>query len=224
MTWLSDLLERFSPKKPGRVVPADNPEMIDSQTSTTPKPAPGNQPTNTNLILAVRVLAVMLVIAISVYVFSIRDQAPELARYGYPGIFLLSILSNATVLLPAPGILFVFAMGAVFNPFWVAVAAGAGSAIGELSGYLAGFGGQMIVQNADVYQRIVNWMQSHPRIDLLMVFVLAFLPNPFFDLAGIAAGVLRIPLYRFLIVCWLGKTLKMLVIAYLGASVKGLTL
>jgi membrane protein YqaA with SNARE-associated domain len=163
----------------------------------------------------------MLVIAISVYVFSIRDQAPELARYGYPGIFLLSILSNATVLLPAPGILFVFAMGAVFNPFWVAVAAGAGSAIGELSGYLAGFGGQMIVQNVDVYQRIVNWMQSHPRIDLLMVFVLAFLPNPFFDLAGIAAGVLRIPLYRFLIVCWLGKTLKMLVIAYLGASVTG---
>jgi len=222
MPWMSDLLERFRPNKPGTVVPANNPGIHDSQTSATPIPAPPEKPTNSNLLLAVRVLAVMLVIAISVYVFSIRDQAPELARYGYPGIFLLSILSNATVLLPAPGILFVFAMGAVFNPFWVAVAAGAGSAIGELSGYLAGFGGQMIVQNVDVYQRIVNWMQSHPRIDLLMVFVLAFLPNPFFDLAGIAAGVLRIPLYRFLIVCWLGKTLKMLVIAYLGASVTGL--
>ncbi len=222
MPWMSDLLERFRPNKPGTIVPANNPEINDSDTNATNKPAPPEIPSNSNLLLAVRVLAVMLVIAISVYVFSIRDQAPELARYGYPGIFLLSILSNATVLLPAPGILFVFAMGAVFNPFWVAVAAGAGSAIGELSGYLAGFGGQMIVQNVDVYQRIVNWMQSHPRIDLLMVFVLAFLPNPFFDLAGIAAGVLRIPLYRFLIVCWLGKTLKMLVIAYLGASVTGL--
>jgi len=222
MPWMSDLLERLSPDKPGSVGPTENPERIDSQSSAGIRPAPHGKPSHANLILAVRVLAVMLVIAISVYVFSIRDQAPELARYGYPGIFLLSILSNATVLLPAPGILFVFAMGAVFNPFWVAVAAGAGSAIGELSGYLAGFGGQMIVQNVDVYQRIVNWMQSHPRIDLLMVFVLAFLPNPFFDLAGIAAGVLRIPLYRFLIVCWLGKTLKMLVIAYLGASVTGL--
>lgn len=219
---MSNLLDRYRPNKPGTVVSANNPEINDSDTSVTPKPAAPEKPSNSNLLLAVRVLSVMLVIVISVYVFSIRDQAPELARYGYPGIFLLSILSNATVLLPAPGILFVFAMGAVFNPFWVAVAAGAGSAIGELSGYLAGFGGQMIVQNVDVYQRIVNWMESHPRIDLLMVFVLAFLPNPFFDLAGIAAGVLRIPLYRFLIVCWLGKTLKMLVIAYLGASVTGL--
>lgn len=223
MTWMSDLLERISPKKPGGVIPAENQEITDSQTGVPPKPTPPGKPSNANLLLAVRVLAMMLVIAISVFVFSIRDQAPELAKYGYPGIFLLSILSNATVLLPAPGILFVFAMGAVFNPFWVAVAAGAGSAIGELSGYLAGFGGQMIVQNAEVYQRIHNWMQSHPRIDLLMIFVLAVLPNPFFDLAGIAAGVLRIPLYRFLIVCWIGKTLKMLAIAYLGASITGLT-
>lgn len=222
MPWMSDLLERLSPNKPGTVVPADDLEINNPQTNAISKPAPPEKPTHANLLLAMRVLAVMLVIAISVYVFSIRDQAPELARYGYPGIFLLSILSNATVLLPAPGILFVFAMGAVFNPFWVAVAAGAGSAIGELSGYLAGFGGQMIVQNAEVYQRILKWMQNHPRIDLLMIFVLAVLPNPFFDLAGIAAGVLRIPLYRFLIVCWLGKTLKMLVIAYLGASVTGL--
>ena len=178
MPWMSDLLERFSPDKPGTVVPADNPECSHSLTSVTAKPAPPEKPTNANLLLGVRVLAVMLVIAISVYVFTIRDQAPELARYGYPGIFLLSILSNATVLLPAPGILFVFAMGAVFNPFWVAVAAGAGSAIGELSGYLAGFGGQMIVQNVAVYQRIVNRMQSHPCIDLLMVFALAFPSQP----------------------------------------------
>jgi len=169
-----------------------------------------------------RILALVFVVGISILVFMVRDKAEQLQGYGYLGVFIVAFLAYATVLLPAPGILFVFAMGAVFNPFWVAVAAGAGSAIGELSGYLAGFGGQMIVQNVAVYQRIVNWMQSHPRIDLLMVFVLAFLPNPFFDLAGIAAGVLRIPLYRFLIVCWLGKTLKMLVIAYLGASVTGL--
>jgi uncharacterized membrane protein YdjX (TVP38/TMEM64 family) len=173
-------------------------------------------------LIIVRILALLAVIGISVYIFTIRDQAAELAKYGYPGIFLLSILSNATVLLPAPGILFVFAMGAVFNPFWVAIAAGAGAAIGELSGYLAGFGGQLIVHNNATYQRISDWMQRNPRIDLLMVFILAFLPNPFFDLAGIAAGALRIPLYRFLIVCWLGKTLKMLVFAYLGASIKGL--
>ena len=55
-----------------------------------------------------RILALLVVIAISIYIFSIRDQAQELAKYGYPGIFLLSILANATVLLPAPGVVFVF--------------------------------------------------------------------------------------------------------------------
>ena len=173
-------------------------------------------------LMIARLLALALVIGISIYIFSIRDQAAQLARYGYPGIFFLSILSNATVLLPAPGILFVFAMGAVFNPFWVAIAAGCGAAIGELSGYLAGFGGQFVVERADVYQRILDWMKSHSKADFLMIFLLAFIPNPFFDLAGIAAGFLRIPVFRFLIACCLGKIMKMLVIAYLGSSVEWL--
>jgi membrane protein YqaA with SNARE-associated domain len=94
-----------------------------------------------------RVLALLVVIAISVSVFLLRDKAQELAKYGYIGIFLLSILANATIILPAPGFAIVFAMGSVFNPFAVALAAGAGAAIGELTGYLAGFSGQAVVED-----------------------------------------------------------------------------
>ncbi|MEA3439731.1 MAG: VTT domain-containing protein [Chloroflexota bacterium] len=165
-----------------------------------------------------RALALIAVIIISIYIFSIRDQAEELAKYGYPGIFLLSILANATVLLPAPGVLFVFAMGAVFNPFGVALAAGTGAAIGELSGYLAGFGGQAVVEKANTYEIIRSWMQTHPSLSYLGITVLAFVPNPIFDLAGIAAGTLKMPVLRFLFFCWIGKTLKMLLFAYAGAS------
>jgi membrane protein YqaA with SNARE-associated domain len=165
-----------------------------------------------------RVMALIAVIVISVYIFSIRDQAEELARYGYPGIFLLSILANATVLLPAPGILFVFAMGAVFNPLGVALAAGTGAAIGELSGYLAGFGGSAVVERAGMYENIKRWMETHPNLSYLAITVLAFVPNPIFDLAGIAAGTLRMPIIKFLFFCWIGKILKMLLFAYAGAS------
>ncbi|MFN2237428.1 MAG: hypothetical protein ACK2U1_24615, partial [Anaerolineales bacterium] len=63
-----------------------------------------------------RILALVAVIGISIFVFSIRDRADEFAVYGYPGIFVIAFLANATVLLPAPGIAVVFAMGAVFNP------------------------------------------------------------------------------------------------------------
>ncbi len=95
----------------------------------------------TNWLLIARILALIVVIAITVLVFMIRDRADEFAAYGYPGIFLLALISNATVLIPAPGLAVVFAMGAVFNPVGIALAAGAGGALGELSGYLAGFSG-----------------------------------------------------------------------------------
>lgn len=167
-------------------------------------------------LLIARVLALLAVIAISIYVYSIRDQAAELAKYGYPGIFLLSILANATVILPAPGILFVFFMGAVFNPIGVAIAAGIGAAVGELSGYLVGFSGQGVVENTVLYNRIQEWMQMNQWIADLVILILAFVPNPFFDLAGISAGTLRIPVLRFLFFCSIGKMLKMFAIAYAG--------
>ena len=157
-------------------------------------------------------------IAISLYTFSIRDQAAELAKYGYPGIFLLSILANATVLLPAPGILFVFAMGAIFNPFWVAITAGLGAAMGELAGYLAGFSGQGVVENNQRYIRLRSWMEQNDKWTDVVILVLAFIPNPFFDLAGLAAGTLKVPVWRFLFFSAIGKIFKMLMFAYAGAS------
>jgi membrane protein YqaA with SNARE-associated domain len=165
-----------------------------------------------------RILALLVVIVISVYVFSIRDQAKELAKYGLPGIFLLSILANATVLLPAPGILFVFTMGAVFPPIAVALAAGAGAAIGELSGYLAGFSGQGVFEKASVYQRINDLMTRRRYLSYLVILVLAFVPNPFFDLAGLSAGALKMSVWPFLFFTFIGKFLKMLMFALLGAS------
>jgi membrane protein YqaA with SNARE-associated domain len=165
-----------------------------------------------------RIVAIAVVIAISLYVFSLGDRAKELAKYGYPGIFLFSILANATVLLPAPGVVFVFVMGAVFNPAGVALAAGAGAALGELSGYLAGFSGQAVVERVDLYERIRLWMETHQRLSYLVILVMAFVPNPLFDVAGMAAGTLKMPITRFLLFCWVGKTLKMLMFAYFGAS------
>ncbi|MGD8751734.1 MAG: VTT domain-containing protein, partial [Anaerolineales bacterium] len=162
-----------------------------------------------------RALSLIAVVAITLYVYSIRDQARELAVYGYPGIFLIALLTNATVLLPAPGIAVVFAMGNVFNPFGVALAAGMGGALGELSGYLAGFSGQAVIERVDLYDRMTRWMR---RNGPLTIFILAAIPNPFFDIAGIAAGALNMSLPRFLFWAWLGVTLKMFLFAWAGAS------
>jgi len=162
-----------------------------------------------------RWLSILAVIGISVFVFSIRDQAEEIAAYGYPGIFVISLLSNATVLLPAPGLAVVFAMGNVFHPLGVALAAGTGGALGELSGYLAGFSGQPVIERMDIYERITPWVQKY---GTLAIFLLATVPNPFFDLAGIAAGAAKIPVKKFLFACWIGQLIKATVFAYAGAA------
>ena len=164
----------------------------------------------------IRVIVLLAVIALTVVLVINRERIQGLQAYGYPGIFLVSILANATILVPVPGVVFTSAMGTVFNPFWVAVAAGTGAAIGELSGYMAGFSGQAVVENAARYDRVVGWMQKYGDITIL---VLAFIPNPLFDLAGMLAGVLKMPVWKFLIYCVIGKILKMMMFAYAGGWV-----
>lgn len=162
----------------------------------------------------VRLLALAITLAIVVAAFALRGQAAQLAAYGYPGIFLVSLIANATLILPAPGLAVTFAMGGVFHPIGVALAAGTGATIGELTGYLAGFSGQAVVERAGSYQRLEGLTQ---RFGAITIFVLAILPLPFFDLAGIAAGALRMPVAKFLAATWLGKLIKMLLVAFAGA-------
>ncbi len=38
------------------------------------------------------------------------------------------------------------------------------------------------------------------------------------SVAGIAAGTLRYPVWRFLLFCWLGKTIKTTVVAWAGSQ------
>lgn len=120
--------------------------MTTEQTTKTSKP----------WLNVIRVIVLVLVMALSVVLIIYRDKVQALQGYGYPGIFLFSILANATIFIPIPGVLFTSAMGAVFNPFWVAVAAGAGAAIGELSGYMAGFSGQAVVEKSPKYEKVMN--------------------------------------------------------------------
>lgn len=157
------------------------------------------------------VFAVVITLAIVLF----RDELARFERYGYPGVFLISLLGNATVILPAPSLAFVFGMGGVLNPFLVGLVAGVGEALGELTGYLAGYGGRAVIEDWEMYHRLERWMQRHGSAT---IFVLSAIPNPVFDLAGIAAGALRFPLKWFLLSCWVGKTIKTITFAFVGAQ------
>ena len=160
-----------------------------------------------------RVLAFIIVIGITVFVFSIRDRVEGFAAFGYPGVFLIALLANATIFIPAPGVAIIYAMGAVFNPLLVGLSAGTGGALGELSGYLAGFSGQAVIENTSVYDRIKPWVDKYGGWAIL---VLSAIPNPFFDIAGIAAGISKMRMRTFLLSTWAGQLIKMTLFALAG--------
>ncbi|HSM23577.1 MAG TPA: VTT domain-containing protein [Anaerolineaceae bacterium] len=164
-------------------------------------------------ITILRWLALIFVVGLTVVLFLNRENIQYLEQFGYLGIFLASLLTNASLILPVPGVLITSAMGAVFNPFYVALAAGGGATLGEITGYLAGFSGQTIIEKAKWHEKLESWMQKYGDWTIL---VMAFIPNPAFDVVGIMAGAMKIPIHRFLFFCFIGKVLKMLVFAYGG--------
>lgn len=165
-----------------------------------------------------RVLALLAALAISITIFALRDRIEQIGAYGYPGVFLISLLGSATIVLPAPSLAVVFALGSSLDPILVGLAAGVGEALGELTGYLAGFSGSAVIEDRDRYAQLERLER---RYGVWVVFVLSVIPNPVFDLAGIAAGMLKFPLLRFLVACWLGKTIKTTLVALAGAGAWG---
>jgi uncharacterized membrane protein YdjX (TVP38/TMEM64 family) len=180
----------------------------------TPPAAAGQRLKASRRLQLARAATLLFVVGLTIFIYLYRDRADEFRRFGYLGIFVLTVMANATIILPAPGLALVYTFGGVFPPFWVGLTSGAGAAIGELSGYLAGFSGQAVIENRALYNQLEGWMRHYGP---LVISLLAFIPIPFFDLAGIAAGALRMPVHQFLFWCALGKIPKMLVIAYAGA-------
>lgn len=164
-------------------------------------------------------LALVTAVLVTVVVLALSFDARQLARLGYAGIFIANLLGSATVILPAPTIIAAFVGGFFLNPIWTGLLAGVGSGLGEINGYLAGYGGKAAIENRDFYERVRPWIARH---GLVTLFVLAALPNPLFDMAGITAGAMGFPFFKFLVATCAGKTTKGLMLAFLGAGASGL--
>ncbi len=78
-------------------------------------------------------------IGIAIVIYATRDVVQKYAEYGYLGVFIISVLGNATLIFPAPSFT-VVAFGAVLNPYFVGILAGCGAAVGEMTGYTLGRG------------------------------------------------------------------------------------
>lgn len=161
-----------------------------------------------------RFLAIAGAILITLFVLALSPRIKEFQALGYFGGFLIMLLSNATVIFPVPGVIFVTALGATLNPWLVGLFAGPGAALGEFTGYLAGYGGVAPIDHTRIYKRFDKLMDKY---GLWLIFVLAIIPNPLFDMAGILAGAAEIPKKKFFLTVLIGKTIQATLLAWAGA-------
>lgn len=160
------------------------------------------------------------------------DLTDGLEGFGYFGVFLTNLASTATLFIPVPGLtgaaqLLIIREGdRAAMPWLVGVAGGAGMAVGEVTAYYAGFLGAELARGREMpgprrlreaAARVVGW------VDWLMdhwgmatLFVLAAIPNPVFEVAGITAGSVRMPMKRFFPAVTAGKIVRGILLAYLG--------
>lgn len=165
---------------------------------------------------ALRIGALLAITVGSCWLAFNPEWVRSLGRWGYLSVFFISLLSSATVLIPAPGLAVVFAMGGALDPVTLGIIAGIGSGLGELSGYIAGASGRgLILRNKGINSHL-RWFTTQYTLPAL--FVLAILPLPVFDLAGVMAGALKIRVSHFLAVVISGKIIKHILVAMLGAG------
>jgi membrane protein YqaA with SNARE-associated domain len=165
-------------------------------------------------------LQIVFSLAIAVLVLYFSKEITSLGDLGYLGAFLIALFSSATIIFPAPGWAVIAAMSVSFDPVLLGIAAGLGSAIGELSGFIAGDGVRDILSS-----RIKESKQIEEIVRKYGVFAIgffAFVPNPLFDIAGVIAGGLKIDWWKFLIACAVGRILRYVLLAMAGQFTIGL--
>ena len=174
-----------------------------------------------NVVIAVVIILAAIIglsIAAQEYIIGFVELLPTL---GIAGAFALGFLSSFTLFLPSPAFIAVISMGAVFDPVLVGVAAGIGSAIGEMTGYIVGRGAEAAIhrRKGHVHNEVIRIRLLFNRYKPdVIVFVFATVPLLPIDAMGIFCGAIRYNWKRFLVIVSIGKIIKFTALAFAGSA------
>ncbi|MFN3705970.1 MAG: YqaA family protein [Thermoflexales bacterium] len=188
--------------------------QVDSSRQATIRAASLKKPIDRRALISLA-LALLISVAVIVITSQFREVLTTLRGLGLFGVFALSFLGNATVLVPAPAFVIACASGPMYGILSTGLVAGLGSSLGEATGYLAGYGGGAFLPHGKTYEQLHQLMK---RFGGWVIFVLSLLPNPFFDIGGTIAGALKMPVGVFFLSTLGGKLVRMIIIAWACAS------
>jgi membrane protein YqaA with SNARE-associated domain len=143
----------------------------------------------------------------------------RIAPIAYLIVFGVSLACNAAIFVPVY-IHVSIMMWAIeqcnCNLALVALVASVAGALGELTGYYAGYWGKRIahLENAPGYNRFAGWMKKYGPWGIFLISL-----QPLTDIAGLLAGASKLPIWKFLLPCWPAKFLKYFFICYFGGAI-----
>jgi membrane protein YqaA with SNARE-associated domain len=160
----------------------------------------------------------LLVTAANVGIYWLKIDYRIFGAYAYLGVFIVTLIANATTIVPVPYITVVACIaGQSNNLVLVALAGALGSALGESVAFFIGRSGRAIAEETRFYGWVKRQMR-HPWRAFAVLFGLAAPINPAFDIAGLAAGALGVPYWMFFTAVFLGRLIRFWLIALAGAQ------
>ncbi len=174
-------------------------------------------PQKRSWIRPVLVAAIAIVLNIIAYLMIPPDLAYRLGALGYIGVFLITLISNATIVVPIPYFGLVAALSPGLSMVGVGIAGALGSVIGESVGFFVGRSGRGVVEQTRFY-RWVQRQLEHPWRAFVVLFALSAPPNPAFDVAGLTAGAMGLPYWIFLSAVFLARLVRFGIVAFFGGA------
>ena len=173
------------------------------------KKSPGVRP---SILLATILIVAALSVLLVFVLLHFRESMAHLGSWGYLGGFLAELTNSALIIVPTPAAAYTFTMGFTLNPLLLGLVGGIGAATGELVGYILGVRGRRVLEGGRLYERLkaLSAQRTGP-----VLLASAIMPVPF-DVAGVWAGAIRYPIWRFLILVTAGKLIKVTAIALAG--------
>ncbi len=126
------------------------------------------------------------------------------AAWGYPGIFLISLIGAATIIFPVPSFIVVFTFGAALNPWLVGVSAALGATLGEFTGYGLGRAGKKAIEKKHEkwLKKANEWMEKYRAFTVIVIFAALPLPD---DVVGIFCGAIKYDVRKYVAATFAGK-------------------
>jgi membrane protein DedA with SNARE-associated domain len=134
--------------------------------------------------------------------------------YGYGGVFVISLIGSLVPFLPLPYLFVVVLLSNSLDPMLLGLVSGIGGAIGKLTSYALGRAGYRLLGEARKKQ-MDSLRELLGRYGDLAVFAFALTPLPD-DVYYIPAGMIKMPLWRFMLANTAGKVLLAIFVAYTG--------